>query len=145
MKKNFYQSIPGIKYIGYTECKSLQANIALRSNACYKIGIFNSNITEIGFFGNPVCNCNTEVDANGRVSLINLEFSSVDNLPLYKNLAFIVIDANDIAYLIGTAEPSYPIVAIQKFLGVPGGDTNVKKYKVYHRSTCGLVECVIGQ
>ena len=140
--ENICQSLPGIAQIGYVECESLQPDVALKHSSGIPVGIF-SEIVPVIFFGEPSCEATSEYDSNGRKVVTSLKFLSNDNIQLHKHLAFIITDASETSYLIGSRERPYPVIKSSANSGTASSDSHATTYEVRWTAICPPVPCAI--
>ena len=122
-------SLPGIKAIGYIPAERLQREIMYKHLAGIPVGIF-TNVTPIAFVGVPTCEAVSTYNNNGRVEQTTLRFQTLDNVPLYQHIAFVVTDCNNQTYVIGQHEKPRPIIKESGHTGTPSGDPAVRTYEV---------------
>ena len=123
------QSLPGIKFIGYVPAENLQREIMNKHLAGIPVGIF-TDITPIAFCGAPTCEAVSTYNNNGRIEQTTLRFKTLDDLPTYRHIAFVVTDCNNQSYIIGQREKPRPIVNITQNTGTPNGDPAVLSVEV---------------
>lgn len=139
--KTSTQILPGIKFIGWIECRHLQRRIDLNA-ICGGVVPVLTNINQIPFFDDPSCECKTSKDCRGYHDTVTLKFST-DELIQSRNIAFIVTDAGNNSYIIGTREEPFPVVEYTRKTGSPSGDPAGYKYEIKHTGIKSLVPCVI--
>ena len=136
------QSLPGIKNLGYVLSERLQRQITSKSLVNLPVGVF-TDITPINFVGNPACETQSDYDNNGRLEKSTLRFLTNDNIPIYKNIAFVMTDVNGQSWLLGTREKPRPIIRVTKNTGVPEGDPSAYSFEVTLYAHKALVACQI--
>ena len=136
------QILPGIKTIGWVDCRRLPANVAL-SAICGMQVVVLTDIHPIVFFDEPTCECKTKKDCAGYEDTATLKFLTDKELPRNPCLGFVVTDVNGNSYLIGSREHPLPIVEPTRQTGIPSGDAAGYVYEIKHVSIKGMVPCVI--
>lgn len=135
------QSLPGIKALGYIPAERLQREIMYKHLAGIPVGIF-TDITPIAFVGVPTCEAVSMYSNNGRVEQTTLRFQTLDDVPLYRHIAFVVTDCNGQSYLIGQREKPRPIIKESGHTGTPTGDPAVRTYEVTLYAQKSLIPCI---
>lgn len=136
------QSLPGIKRIAFVECSLLPANITYRAMAGVPVGIF-TTVEDVCKIGEATCETEEQFDNNSQVEKATLTFFTLDELPTYRHLAFVIFTADDDTFVIGTKELPYPTVKITRSTGSPDGEPSVRKYEVSFTNKISLVSCVV--
>lgn len=143
MKSAFsFQSLPGIKSIGFVDPEYLQPNVAFKSIAGITVGVF-CHINSISLCGEASCEAVSEYDKNGRSQKTTLKFCTTDVIPTYFKLAFVVVDSSGDAYLIGAKENPYPTIKCSKSFGSPSGEPAVFTYEIVLSALKSLIPCRI--
>lgn len=120
-------SLPGIRKIGYLECDKLAPQLMMKSLVGVPIAIL-TDLVNIVFSGEATCEAVSDNDNNGRSEKTTLKFSTLQQIPDNRPLAFVVQCVNGNNYLIGTYERPYPIIKITTDTGSAGG--NISSYTV---------------
>lgn len=136
------QSLPGIKRIAFVDCSLLPANITYRAMAGVPVGIFTS-LNDICKVGEATCETEEQFDNNSQVEKASLTFNTLDELPTYRHLAFVIFTAQGDTFVIGTKELPYPTVKISRSTGTPDGEPSVRKYEVSFTAKKSLVLCAV--
>ncbi len=136
------QSLPGIQFVGYVPAELLQRQIMYKYLSGLKVGVF-TDVKPIRFVGTPTCDAVSSYNNNGRIEQTTLRFSTLDELPIYKHVAYIVIDCNEQAYIIGQREKPRPIVKVSADTGTPDGDPALKTVEVILYAQKSLIPCSI--
>ena len=139
--KTSTQILPGIKFIGWIECRHLLRRIDLNA-ICGGVVPVLTDIHPIPFFDDPSCECKTSKDSRGRQDAATLKFSTDELIPS-GHIAFIVTDAGDNSYIIGTREEPFPVIEYERKTGSPSGDPAGYEYEIKHTGIKSLVPCVI--
>lgn len=134
------QSLPGIKAIGYVPAERLQREIMYKHLAGVPVGIF-TDVTPIAFVGVPTCEAVSTYNNNGRVEQAILRFQTLDEVPLYRHIAFVITDCNGQSYIIGQREKPRPIIKASGHTGTPNGDPAVRSYEVTLYAQKSLIPC----
>ncbi|MCR5314373.1 MAG: hypothetical protein K6E52_00555 [Bacteroidaceae bacterium] len=132
-------SLPDIIAIYLIPCDSLPANITEKFRAHIPVSIPDV-LTQIEHCGNASCEAVQQSD-NGAVSEKTvLQFYTAENICLFPPLAFVITDAQNQSYVIGTKERPYPMVEITK-----GIDRDANRYsvKVTFNRMKSLIPCLI--
>lgn len=138
--KTSIQILPGIKSIGWVDCSFLPENIALCAICDMSIALI-CLVHNIDFFGDPTCECTTKKEAGSIQQTVSLKFSSNQDLPRGIDFGFVIVDTNNQKYLIGTKEPPYTSIEIQKSTGTPSGNNTSKNFEVKHCALRTLIPC----
>ena len=136
------QSLPGIKRIAFVECSLLPANITYRAMAGVPVGIF-TTVEDVCKIGEATCETEEQFDNNSQVEKATLTFFTLDELPTYRHLAFVVSTTDGDTFVIGTKELPYPTVKITRSTGTPDGEPSVRKYEVSFTAKKSLVLCAV--
>ena len=134
------QSLPGIKFIGYVLADNLQREMMNKHLANLPVGIF-TDITPIAFCGVPTCEAVSTYNNNGRIEQTTLRFKTLDDLPTYRHVAYVVTDCNNQSYIIGQREKPRPIVKVTRDTGTPNGDPAVLSVEVILYAQKSLIPC----
>ena len=136
------QILPGIKAIGWVDCRHLPRRVDL-SAICGMSGVVLTDIHPIEFFDEPQCECKTKKDGAGYEDTATLKFLTSQKLPRSASLGFVVTDVNGQSYLIGSLEAPQPQVECNQQTGIPSGDAAGYAYEIKHVSIKSMVPCVI--
>ena len=134
------QSLPGIKFIGYVLADNLQREMMNKHLANLPVGIF-TDITPIAFCGVPTCEAVSTYNNNDRIEQTTLRFKTLDDLPTYRHVAYVVTDCNNQSYIIGQREKPRPIVKITRDTGTPNGDPAVASVEITLYAQKSLIPC----
>ena len=135
----FKQSLPGIKAIAFLPCHLLPPNIVEKFLAGVPIGVFSTS-TPIEHYGNASCEAESEYIGGGYFEKTSLDFTTTDEIPQTRELAFVVTDVHDKSYLIGVMEAPFPIVNITTKVD---DETNISEVKVTFQRQKSLIPCVV--
>lgn len=124
------------------DCSRLPANITYRAMAGVPVGIFTS-LNDICKVGEATCETEEQFDNNSQVEKASLTFHTLDELPTYRHLAFVIFTAQGDTFVIGTKELPYPTVKISRSTGTPDGEPSVRKYEVSFTAKKSLVLCAV--
>ena len=133
------QSLPGIIAIYTVPCALLSPNIEQKYMAHLPIGIFPLP-TAVEHFGNASCEAEQEYDNGYYSEKTVFQFTTTDELDNAMHLAFVVTDANNQSYIIGTKEAPFPMVEITKTVDK---EENVYHVKVTFANRKSLVPCAL--
>lgn len=136
------QSLPGIKRIAFVDCSLLPADITLRALAGVPVGIF-TTVNDICKIGEATCETEEQFDNNSQLEKATLTFRTLDELPTYRHLAFVIYTTNGDTFVIGTKELPYPTVKLTSSTGTPEGEPSVRKYEVSFTNKKSLVLCAV--
>lgn len=136
------QILPGIKAIGWVDCRRLPANVALSAICGMTVAVL-TDIHPIPFFDEPTCECKTKKDGAGYEDTATLKFLTNEKLPRNPCLGFVVTGVNGNSYLIGSLEAPHPTVEPTRQTGIPSGDAAGYEYEIKHVSIRSMVPCVI--
>ena len=104
-------------------------NIELKALVGHPFGFYDT-LTEVCFTGTPTCVTESDYDNHSRTEKIVLTFHSVEVLPIRRQLAFIVTDAQGDSYVIGHAEDPFPTVKVTHSHGIPADEKAGFTYEV---------------
>lgn len=141
MKTNL-QILPGIKQIGWVECKYLPRRVDLHGITQTPVSILTS-IHKLNFFDNPDCRCKTEKVSGNFSDTASLKFHSNQLIRIDKQIGFVVTDINDVSYLIGGKEPPFPKISVEQSTGSCNGDAAGYYYEISHSAIKSMVKCII--
>lgn len=136
------QILPGIKAIGWVDCRHLQRRVDLTAICGVPVPVL-TDIHPIDFFDEPTCECQHKKDGAGYQDTATLKFLTDKELPRSATLGFVVTDVNGNSFLIGSLEAPLPQVECNRRTGVPSGDAAGFEYEVKHVSIKTMVPCVI--
>lgn len=136
------QILPGIKAIGWLDCRALPKRVDLSAICGMPVAIL-TDIHPIPFFDEPTCECKTKKDGGRYEDTATLKFLTDRKLPRGAVLGFVVTDVNDKSFLIGSLEAPRPIVECEQRTGIPSGDAAGYSYEIKHVSIKSMVPCVI--
>lgn len=135
------QILPGIKAIGWLDCRALPKRVDLSAICGMPVAIL-TDIHPIPFFDEPTCECKTKKDGGGYEDTATLKFLT-NEIPRNPCLGFVVTDVNGNSYLIGSLEAPHPTVEPTRQTGIPSGDAAGYEYEIKHVSIRSMVPCVI--
>ena len=136
------QILPGIKAIGWVDCRHLPRRVALSAICGMRVAVL-TDVHPIPFFDEPTCECQTKKDGAGYQDTATLKFSSSEKLPRSACLGFVVTDVNGNSYLLGSHEAPHPIIELTRQTGIPSDDAAGYEYEIKHVSIKSMVPCVI--
>ena len=136
------QILPGIKAIGWVDCRHLPRRVDLSAICGMSVAVL-TDIHPIEFFDEPQCECKTKKDGAGYEDTATLKFLTSQKLPRSASLGFVVTDVNGQSYLIGSLEAPHPTVEPTRQTGIPSGDAAGYEYEIKHVSIRSMVPCVI--
>ena len=136
------QILPGVKKLFWVECNRLPTRIDLHAVVDLPVALL-ADLNEITFFGRPECQRVTVKENNGWRQEATLKFRAGEDLPFYKNIAFVVTDVNGDSYIIGANEKPYPVLKSEYKTGSPSGDPAGFTYEISHNALRTLVKCII--
>ncbi len=140
--KTSTQILPGIKAIGWVDCRHLPRRVDLSAICGMPVAIL-TDIHPIVFFDEPTCECVTKKDGAGYEDTATLKFLTGKKLPFGAAFGFVVTDVNGKSYLLGSLEHPRPMVECQQQTGIPSGDPAGFSYEIKHVSIKSMVPCVI--
>ncbi len=134
--------LPGVQAIGWLDCQHLPRRVDLQG-ICHKpVAIF-TTIKPIEFFDEPQCECKTEKESGHSSETAILKFLCGEMLPLSHNVGFVVTDVTGRSFLIGSKEPPFPRIKVERTCGTPDGDAAGYKYAITHNAIRTLVDCIV--
>ncbi|MDE6461256.1 MAG: hypothetical protein K2L32_00585 [Muribaculaceae bacterium] len=140
--KTSTQILPGIKAIGWLDCRHLPRRVDLSGICGMPVPIF-TDIHPIPFFDEPTCECKTKKDGGGYEDTATLKFLTSSELPRSAFLGFVVTDVNDNSFLLGSLEYPVPVPECSRSLGLPDGDAAGFLYEIKHVAIKSMVPCMI--
>lgn len=135
-------SLPGIRKIGFLECSKLSSQMMMKSIAGVPIAIL-TDIVNVIFSGEPTCVSVDDNDNNGRAEKSTLKFTTTQEIPNDKPIAFVVQCVNGKSYIIGTKERPFPIVKITNNTGTASGDVSSFSVEISHIAIKSLLSVVV--
>lgn len=136
------QILPGIKAVGWVDCRNLPTHVALHGITQNRVGIF-TDVNYIEFFGEPDCRCTSEKENGNYTDKAALKFVCAEELPKSIPLAFVVTDIAGESFLIGAKEKPYPQIKINRVFGLADGVAAGYEYEVTHVAIKSMVPCKI--
>lgn len=136
------QILPGIKAIGWVDCRHLPRRVALSAICGMTVAVL-TDIHSIEFFGEPQCECKTKKDGAGYEDTATLKFLTAQKLPRSASLGFVVTDVNGQYWLIGSSETPHPTIECERKTGIPSGDAAGYEYEIKHVAIKAMVPCLI--
>lgn len=139
--KNCTQILPGIRAIGWIDCRMLSPNAALYKIVGQPFPV-TTDIHPIDFFDEPDCTCSSEKVNGQRVYTANLSFlcaTELHDIPI----GFVVTDVEGRSFLIGGKEQPWPKCNPTKRTGQTAGDAAGVLYEIEHKSIGTLIPCVV--
>lgn len=134
--------LPGVKFIGWVDCKRLPRRVDLAGIAGMRIPIY-TDIHRIDFFDSPQCECKSKMDNAGYEETATLKFLTGSELPRCDTLGFVVTDVNGNSFLIGSQEHPRPVVDCERRTGAPSSDSAGFSYEIKHVALKSMVPCII--
>lgn len=136
------QKLPGIKDLGYLPTDNLQRQIMQKYLAGVPVGIL-TDVTPINFVGTPTCESVSDYDNGGRIEKTTLKFLTNDDIPTYKDIAFVITDCDSKSFIIGTREKPRPIIHVSRFSGQADGEPSAFSFEVTLYAQRSLIPCSI--
>lgn len=140
--RTYIQILPGIKAIGWVDCRHLPRRVDLTGICGMEVPIL-TDVHPIPYFGDPTCECQTKKNSAGYEDTATLKFMTGAPLPRSAVLGFVVTDVSGRHFLIGSLEHPHPIVECQQQTGIPSGDAAGYAYEIKHVSIKSMVPCII--
>ncbi len=134
------QILPGIKFIGWIDCRYLQRRVDLTAICQKPIPVF-TEVHAIDFFGEPDCRCQRKKEGAAYEENASLKFLTDTELPNDITIGFVVKDVNDNSFLIGSLEAPHPIVEFEHNTGIPSTQSGGFQYEVKHVALKTLIPC----
>ncbi len=134
------QILPGIKFIGWIDCRCLPRRVDLSAICGQPVAIL-TDIHPIHFWGTPACECKSKKDGGGYEDTATLKFVTTEKLPATA-LGFVVTDVNDRSFLIGSLENPRPVVEWDLSVSTPSGGPAGYAYEVKHVALKSMVPCI---
>lgn len=140
LKPQLAQSLPGIVFIGVVDCAKLQPNLREMSAAGLVVAAHTS-ITAVPF-DNASCECASEPSHGEPIETATLKFRTTSLLDTDIQMGFVITSVNGDSFLIGAAEPPYPMVSFTRKTGTPGGSPAAWEIEVKAVGRRTLLPCV---
>lgn len=140
--KTSTQILPGVKAIGWVDCRLLPPFVALHGITRNMIAIL-TDIHPVAVFDDAECSCTTERENGNIKDKASLKFHSDELLPLHEPIGFVVTDIAGMSYVIGQREHPIPQVKAEIRFGAPDGDSAGYYYEVTHVAIKSMVPCKI--
>lgn len=140
--KTSIQTLPGIKAIGWIDCRQLQQRVDLAAICGMQVVVL-TEIHPIAFFDKPTCECSTKKEGGSYQDTATLRFLTDSRIPDNGALGFVVTDVSDKSYLIGSRERPLPVVESTRKLGLPSGEAAGFAYEVRHVALRSMIPCII--
>ena len=131
-------SLPGIKSISFTKCDDLEADLIYQALVDLPITISTIE-TEISLKSIPTCELEEAPDNNTQTQKAKLIFTTLQDLPTSKPLAFLIHTINDTHYILGVHERPFPSVKTTTTTSKPDGEAAIKKYEVTFTARKALI------
>ncbi len=140
--KTTTQILPGVKAIGWLDCRNLPRRVDLLGICVMPLPIL-TDIHPIAFFGEPECKCQRKKSTAGYEDTATLKFLTNEQLPHGIPLGFVITDVNDQSFLIGSREAPHPTIECDHRAGLPSGDASGYLYEIKHIAIRSLIPCDI--
>ena len=136
------QSLPGITRIGWLPLYQISPDVRLKALAGIPVAVL-ADINYVELVGNAVCECETSLLNGGFIESLSLKFAAQGELPLLREIAWVISTASGQNYLIGSRERPYAVWAATLSTGSPDGDRAVYSVKVTLKSIKSLIKVVL--
>lgn len=133
--------LPGIKTIGWVDCEQLPARVDLEGICGNTVTLF-TQVTNVEFLDSPDCRCKTEKDCAGYTDTATLKFQCPELLPIHLHLGFVVTDTNGKIWLIGSKEPPFPKLSVERITGMCESEGAGFYYEITHVAIKSMVACL---
>ena len=134
--------LPGIKAIGWVDCRHLPRRVDLSAICGMPVAIL-TDIHPIEFFDEPQCECKTTKEGGSYQDTASLTFLTGTALPRSASLGIVVTDVAGNSFLLGSREQPLPIIEPTIRFGTPGGDPAGFFYEIKHVALKSMVPCKI--
>ncbi len=138
--KSSIQILPGIKAVGWVDCRHLPRRVDLTGICQMPVAIL-TDIHPIVFFGDVDCSCKSSKSSAGYEDTASLKFFAAEELPHGVAVGFIVTDVNNKSFLIGSQESPHPTIECEHRKGAPSGDSAGVYYEIKHVALKSLIPC----
>ncbi len=136
---NITQSLPHIIKVFVVPCANHVPNVVEKYMAGIPVGVYPLP-TEVEQYGTGSCEAENALDDGTYYEKTILQFSTAEEITNTTPLAFVIMDAQENYYLIGTREAPYPIIEIAKAVST---ESNVNNVKVTFARRKSLIHCSI--
>lgn len=140
--KTSRQILPGVRAVYWLNCDKLPNRVDLRGICRMTVPILTDS-PQMPIANGAECGCVTEQEGRGFSETASLKFFSDELVHLHVHTGFVVEDVEGNTFLIGSKEPPFPKIKIERRLGSPSGDSAGYAYEVTHTALKSLVPCHI--
>ena len=137
------QILPGVKKIGWLDCRHLQDHVSLRAICNMSVSVM-TDIHFIAEFEDASCECSTKKEGPGPQDTASLKFRTNEWIPDNGYLAFVVTAPDNKSYLIGSKERPFAVMECQHSTGDPSADAAGYESAIKHVAIKSMIPCVIG-
>lgn len=129
--------LTGIKKIGFVDTRYLEPYIMFKAQAGIQVAVM-TGAKEIKFFGLPEIQSDLKLVNFGTREATSIKFDSLDEIPLDKDIAFIVQDVNNDNFIIGTKEN--PAVVNRQYESSDPNGKATYKYTITNEDRISLIK-----
>lgn len=136
------QILPGIKSIGWLDCRKLHRFVGLLSERFGELAAVNTTVNRLRWFSGADCRRECGLSEGRYSEKSTLRFSTDEAIPDGVPLGFVVETPDGDLFLIGSREPPFPTVSVTRTAGSPGGDSAGFIYEISHVGLRTMVPCL---
>lgn len=140
--ENYKERFPGIRKIGYLDALTLPPELMQAAIAGANIAVINP-ITWIPTNGEASIAIEDYYSYGTAEQKVTISLYTRAKIPQSQKLAFVVVCNSGDNYLVGTAEPGYPVVKCERSSGKPNGSAAVTKVSVTHIAPIAAIEIIL--
>lgn len=130
--------LPGIRAVGFMPASALPSDIAMIARSGLPVpGLADIRWIELVGSGHTA-SVETQGVAGEAIQTASVSFRTSRTIPDSRPLAFVVVDQDDRAYVVGAAEPPYPVVRSVIDFGSPGSAAGIS-YSISHKAIRTLI------
>jgi len=130
--------MPGIIRVMWLHASQLSPHMAEKHIAGVPVAV-GSTPNEIAIIKDASAKGVTAYENNGLICRATLEFSTSDEVPKDEDIVWLVQDADETWWLIGTKERNFPVTEVTRSAGSPGGEPAVATVKVSYSGLVALI------
>lgn len=132
--------LPDINYVAWLYCSSLPAHVALRANASLPVAV-TADLTRVTLCKEAAVKAERERVNRSSFETTTLKFQTLDELPSRPDIAFVIKDTGEHAFLIGALEHPHPLVRRMWSSGAHDGEPACWTVEVTLTAKRSLISC----
>lgn len=140
--KTSCQILPGVRAIYWLDCEKLPSRTDLRGICRMTVPIL-TDCNELSIAPDCECSCKSQREGRGFQDTASISFIADELVPMHIHAGFVVEDVEGNTFLIGSKEPPFPQIKVERKTGSPSGKSAGFAYDVTHVALKSLVPCHI--